>query len=64
MEKPNKMANNEDIQNGFLTEIEPLLRNSDYYIAQKGYIKIPKYRASQKKRNIRFCVGFGLLLQL
>ena len=37
------MANNEDIQNGFLIEIEPLLRNSDYYIAQKGYIKIPKY---------------------
>ena len=42
-DEPNKMANNEDIQNGFLTEIEPLLRNSDYYIAQKGYIKIPKY---------------------
>ena len=31
------------MQNGFLVEIEPLLRNSDYYIAMKGYIKIPKY---------------------
>ena len=37
------MANTQDIQNVFLQEIEPLLRNSDYYIAQKGYIKIPKY---------------------
>ena len=45
------MANNEDIQNGFLTEIEPLLRNSDYYIAQKGFVKIPKYdeEAEEKK---------------
>ena len=37
------MANTQDIQNVFLSEIDPLLRNSDYYIAQKGYIKIPKY---------------------
>ena len=37
------MANTQDIQNVFLSEIEPLLRNSDYYIAQKGYIKLPKY---------------------
>ena len=37
------MAQIQDIQNVFVSEIDPLLRNSDYYITQKGYIKIPKY---------------------
>ena len=44
------MANNQDIQNRFLTEIEPLLRNSDYYIAQKGYVKIPKYDENSEEK--------------
>ena len=52
------MAQIQDIQNVFLSEIDPLLRNSDYYIAQKGYIKIPKYdeesRAEWKKLGDKY----------
>ena len=44
------MAHTQDIQNVFLSEIDPLLRNSDYYIAQKGYIKIPKYEEDYKDK--------------
>ena len=44
------MAHTQDIQNVFLSEIDPLLRNSDYYIAQKGFIKIPKYDEDSRNK--------------
>ena len=36
------MAQSEDLQKVFLEEIDQLCITSDYYVAQKGFVKIPK----------------------
>ena len=44
------MAQSEDIQNVFLEEIAPLCITSDYYVAQKGFVKIPKTGEDARKK--------------